>query len=208
MLAIRDPVEVHVWPDRVSRALDELRSERALTVISLVMPDTTLRHAARARVRTALQDVLGALLRRPAAAISLISQPGQAIFLDLPETRIGLSVSHAAGLTVAALRVGGAIGIDLIRTEPGAAELSDDWERVAQDYLGPHVCRRLVTLPPAQRAAAFAQAWTCQEAGLKCLGLGLTEWSPALESRLASCAVRALALLAPYDGAIAIGCGE
>jgi 4'-phosphopantetheinyl transferase len=204
MLAVRDPVVVHVWPDSAPLALDELRSERAWTVISLVTPETTLRHAARARIRTALQDLLGALLRRPAASIALISQPGQAILLDWPEMRIGLSVSHAAGLSVAAIRVGGAIGIDLIRIEPDVAELPD-WERVAQDYLGPQVCRQLATLSSAQRAAAFAQAWTCQEAGLKCLGLGLTEWTPALESRLALCAVRALALPAPYDGAIAIG---
>lgn len=204
MLAIRDPVVVHVWPDSATLALDELRSERAWTVISLVTPDTTLRHAARARVRTALQDVLAALLCRPAASIALISQPGQAILLDMPEARIGLSVSHAPGLTVAAIRVGGAIGIDLIRIEPGVAELPD-WERVAQDYLGPQSCRQLATLPPAQRAAAFAQAWTCQEAGLKCLGLGLTEWTPALESRLASCAVRSLAVPGSYGGAMAIG---
>lgn len=204
MLAIRDPVVVHVWPDSVSMALDELRSERAWTVISLVTPDTTLRHAARARVRTALQDMLAALLRRPAASIALISQPGQAILLDLPEMRIGLSVSHAAGLSVAAIRVGGAIGIDLIRIEPGVAELPD-WERVAQDYLGPQSCRQLATLPPAQRTAAFAQAWTCQEAGLKCLGLGLTEWTPALESRLASCVVSALAVPGLYGAAMAIG---
>ena len=204
MLEIRDPVVVHVWPDSVSMALDELRSERAWTAISLVTPDTTLRHAARARIRSALQDLLGALLCRPAASIALLSQPGQAILLDLPETRIGLSVSHAPGLTVAAIRLGGAIGIDLIRIEPGVAELPD-WERVAQDYLGPQVCRQLATLSSAQRAAAFAQAWSRWEAGLKCFGLGLTEWTPALESRLASCAIRPLAVPEPYGGAMAIG---
>ena len=204
MLEIRDSIMVHVWPDNVHLALNELRAERAWTVISLVTPETTLRHAARARVRSAFQDVLGALLYRPAASIALISQPGQAILLDLPETRIGLSVSHAPGLTVAAIRVGGAIGIDLIRIEPGVAELPD-WERVAQDYLGPQSCRQLATLPPAQRAAAFAQAWTRWEAGLKCLGLGLTEWTPALESRLASCVVRALAVPDHYGAAMAIG---
>lgn len=204
MLAVRDPVVVHVWPDSAPLALDELRSERAWTVISLVTPDTTLRHAARARIRTALQDLLGALLRRPAASIALISQPGQAILLDWPETRIGLSVSHAAGLSVAAIRLGGAIGIDLIRVESGAAELPD-WERVAQDYLGPQSCRQLATLPSAQRAVAFAQAWSRWEASLKCLGLGLTEWTPALQSRLASCAISALAVPEPYAGAMAIG---
>ena len=204
MLEIRDSVMVHVWPDNAHLALNELRSERAWAVISLVTPETTLRHAARARVRSALQDVLGALLYRPAAAIALISRPGQAILLALPEARMGLSVSHAPGLTVAAIRVGGAIGIDLIRIEPGVAALSD-WERVAQDYLGPRNRRQLATLPLAQRASAFAQAWTHWEASLKCLGLGLTEWTPALEFRLASCVTKALAVPDRYGAAIAIG---
>ncbi|MDO8251983.1 MAG: 4'-phosphopantetheinyl transferase superfamily protein [Rhodoferax sp.] len=202
MLAIRDPVLVHRWPASASLALDELRSARALTVISIVAPDTTIRHAARASIRTALQDVLGALLRRPAASIALISQPGQAIVLDLPGTRIGLSISHAPGLTVAAIHVGGSIGIDVMRMD-SRAEAMPDWENVAQGYLGPQACRRIATLAPAQRAHAFAQAWAGWEAGLKCLGMALTEWTPALEHRLASCAVRALALPEHYCGAIA-----
>ena len=202
MLAIRDPVLVHRWPDSAPLALDELRSELAWTVISVVTPDSTIRNAARARIRSALQDVLGALLRRPAASIALISQPGQTILLDLPEARIGLSVSHAPGLTVAAIHVAASIGIDVMRID-WRADAMPDWENVAQDYLGPPTCRRIAMLAPAQRAHAFAQAWVGWEAGLKCLGMALTEWTPALEQRLASCSIRALALPEDYCGAIA-----
>ncbi|MEO8119566.1 MAG: 4'-phosphopantetheinyl transferase superfamily protein [Rhodoferax sp.] len=202
MLGIRDPVLVHAWPDSASLALDELRSDRALTVISVVAPDTTIRHAARERIRTALQEVLAAWLCRPAASITLISQPGHAILLDLPGIRIGLSVSHAPGLTVAAIHVGASIGIDVMRMDR-SADAMPDWENVAQCYLGPQACRRIATHAPAQRADAFAQAWAGWEAALKCLGMALSEWTPALEHRLASCAVRALALPQDYCGAIA-----
>lgn len=202
MLAIRDPVLVHRWPDSASLALQELRSARGLTAISIGAPDTTIRHAARECIRAVLQDALGGLLGRPAASIALISQPGQAILLDLPEIRIGLSISHAPGLTVAAIHVGGSIGIDVMCVD-SRAEAMPDWEKVALDYLGPPTCRRIATLAPAQRGHAFAQAWAGWEAGLKCLGLALTEWTPALEHRLASCAVRALALPKDYRGAIA-----
>jgi phosphopantetheinyl transferase len=58
-------------------------------------------------------------------------------------------------------------------------------------------------MSPEQRAAAFAQEWTCFEAGLKCLGIALTEWTPLLEQSLASCCVRALELPENYRGAMA-----
>ena len=200
---MREPVRVHAWPDGASQALAELRSARALTVISLVTPDTAIRHTARENIRTVLQEILGSLLHRPATAIALISRPGHAIFLDWPDTPIGLSISHAAGLTVAAIHVGTSIGVDVMQMAQGADALPD-WENVAHDYLGPQVCAQLAKLAPAQRAAAFAQAWSRWEAGLKCLGLALTEWTPALASRLASCSVSALGLPENYGGAIAV----
>lgn len=196
------PVQVRAWPACAAQALAELGSERALTVISVRTAETELRHTARQIIRSALQEALGTLLQRPIASIPFMSLPGQAIALDLPKTHIALSVSHAAGLSVAAIRVGGAIGVDLMRIEPGADELPD-WARVAQDFLGSPVSARLAMLAPAQRASAFAHAWTRREAGLKCLALALTEWTPALEHRLATCAVTALALPGSYCGAVA-----
>ena len=201
-MAARAPLPVHAWPAGAEQALGELRSDRALTVISVRTPETELRRTARRTIRNALQEVLGALLQRPIGSILFTSLPGQAIALDLPNPHISLSVSHAAGLSVAAIRVGAAIGIDLMRIEPGAAELPD-WARIAQDYLGPQVNAGLATLAPALRAVSFAHAWTRHEAGLKCLGLPLTEWTPALAHRLAPCVVTALALPAPYCGALA-----
>ena len=202
MMAVRAPLPVHAWPACAEQALAEFRSDRALTVISVCTPETELRHLARRSIRNALLEALGTLLQRPATSIQFVSRPGQAIALDLPKMNIALSVSHAAGLSVAAIRVGGAIGVDLMRIEPGAAELPD-WARVAQDYLGPQVRTGLAILAPALRAASFAQAWTRHEAGLKYLGLPLTEWTPALQHRLTPCVVTALALLAPYYGALA-----
>jgi len=201
-VAVPAPLPVHAWPACAEQALAELRSERALTVISVCTPETELRHLARRNIRNALQEALGTLLQRSATSIHFMSRPGQAMALDLPNTHLSLSVSHAAGLSVAAIRVGGAIGIDLMRIEPGAAELPD-LARVAHDYLGPKVSAGLAMLAPALRAASFAQAWTRHEAGLKCLGLPLTEWTPALETGLATCAVTALALPASYRGALA-----
>lgn len=194
------PVAVHVWPDGVDLALAELRSEQALTVIRIAAPDTLLRQAARVQLRGALCDTLGRLLERPAASIPLLSQPGRPLVLDLPDTRIDLSLSHAEGLSVAALHRGGVVGVDVMRVLP---DTLPDWTAVARDYLGPQTCDQLAAVAPAQRALAFAQAWTCWEAGLKCLGLALTEWTPGLAQRLALCRITPLELPAPYCGALA-----
>lgn len=193
-------VPVHVWPDQVHLALTELRSAQALTVIGIAAPDSPLRQVARAQLRGALCDTLGKLLERPAASIPLRSQPGLPLALDWPDIRIGLSLSHAEGLSVAALHVGGAVGVDVMRVLPDALP---DWAAVARDYLGPPTCDQLAAVAPAQRAWAFAQAWTRWEAGLKCLGLALTEWTPGLAQRLALCRITPLALPAPYCGALA-----
>lgn len=181
-------------------ALAELRSVRALTVIGIAAPDSPLRQTARAHLRGALCDTLGSLLERPAASIPLRSQPGLAPVLNLPDARISLSLSHAEGLSVAALHAGGAVGVDVMRVLP---DVLPDWAAVARDYLGPPTCDQLAAVAPAQRALAFAQAWTRWEAGLKCLGLALTEWTPGLAQRLALCRITPLALPAPYCGALA-----
>jgi 4'-phosphopantetheinyl transferase len=202
MVEIRDPVAVHSWSHSVHLALDELPSDQGFTVFSIAVPDVTIRPVARDRIRAALRETLGALLHRPAASITLISYPGQAIFLDSPLTCIGLSVSHAPGLSVAAIHRSASIGVDVMRVEPGIDWLPD-WERVAQGYLGPQAYDRIAKMSPEQRAPAFAQEWTCFEACLKCLGIALTEWTPSLEQSLASCCVRALELPENYRGAMA-----
>lgn len=191
---------VHVWPGQVHLALAELRSAQALTVLGIAAPDSPLRQMARAQLRGALCDTLGRLLQRPAASIPLRSQPGLPLLLDLPDTRISLSLSHAEGLSVAALHMDGPVGVDVMRVLPDALP---DWAAVARDYLGPPTCDQLAAVAPAQRAWAFAQAWTRWEAGLKCLGLALTEWTPGLAQRLALCRITPLALPAPYCGALA-----
>ena len=184
-------------------AVDELRYGRAMTVISVPTPATTNRWLARNLIRTAVRETLAVFLDQPAASITLVSRPGQAIWVDSPLARLQVSVSHMPGVSVAAIGRGAAIGVDVMHVDPGA-EGMPDWARVALDYLGPTVTDLLQNTSHAQRPAAFAQAWTRFEAGLKCLGLALTEWSPVLEQQLAACRVMALALPENCRGAIAI----
>ncbi len=65
--------------------------------------------------------------------------------------------------------------------------LLSDWEQLAHDYLGPAAHLHLKSSHVHTRARLFAQQWSDLEAGLKCLGLGLQEWSPEVQSALDGC---------------------
>ena len=183
-------------------ALEALGSPQGLTVISVETPATTDRLLARALVRTALRETLAAFLHRSAASFKLVSCPGQALRLDCSPEQLTVALSHAPGLSLAAIGRQARLGVDVMAVDRGP-EAMPDWADVARDYLGPAVTARLNDLSPLQRTAAFAQAWTRFEACLKCHGSALTEWTPGLALQLAPCRIGALALPENYRGAIA-----
>lgn len=198
MLPAGKALVVRDWPRDLSLAVQDVRSVLAVTVIGIATPVTASRGAARVLVRDALCQTLGAVLDQPAASIGLVSRPGEAVTLaPLPASlgrasnlplgqSLDLSLSHAPGLSIAAICWGASVGVDLMRIEDGV-EGDPDWLRVARDYLGPQVTASLQATPAAECPVAFAKAWTRFEASLKCLGLGLTEWTPALGEQLMTC---------------------
>lgn len=196
-------VAVHAWPQDSRHVLHELHSAQAWSVFCIDTPHTSIRHVARQRIRSAVREVLGALWSLPPESISLSEQAGCAIEVAGAPMPMALSLSHAPGLSVAAIRSQKGIGVDIMPLNAGPDGMPD-WASVAQSYLGPQVYRQLAMVAPDQRAAAFAQCWTDREAGLKCLGLALTEWTPALESGMAHVRVRTLALPQGYCGSLCI----
>lgn len=169
-------------------------------LIAVPTPRTSLRGQARELVRTALRESLGRLLGCAPEAVPLDIRPGQAPVLRLPTRSIHLSITHEAGLSLAAIRVGGPVGIDLMACDDASLP---DQEALAWDYLGPEAAATLHGAPAAARQVAFARLWTAQEACLKCLGLPLQEWSPALAGKIARCRIAALRLPANYIGTAA-----
>jgi 4'-phosphopantetheinyl transferase len=195
------PVDVHCWPQDQAQALMDLKGTHGLTVIRVDLPDRPPREVARKRIRIAVRETIAAFLQVSIAEVRLRSQPGQALTLEFPQYPIGVSISHEEGISVAALHLHGRIGIDLMRIDHTPLP---DWEPVTIDYLGPIAYERLVSLPAAQRTAAFADAWTGHEARLKCWGLTLTEWAPALAQQLTSCRAHPLNLSSTLRGAVAL----
>jgi hypothetical protein len=173
-----------------------------LQVFSLTTPPGAIRDTARQQVRQVLREILAPRLACSPAAVPLVWQPGRALRLDMSGQPFGLSVSHEPGLSLIAIRAGGAVGIDLLDVH--RAELADDeLQRLAVDYFGEIAARRIVAQPRPRRRLAFATAWVKFEASLKCLDEGIAEWSPQLQCRLDRCTLRTLGLPGGFVGAVA-----
>lgn len=181
-----------------ARAIPEVRVFAVTTAADATR--AIARQLVRARLWRALDPAGGGVLMPPL----LRAFAGQAPRLAPPYQAIGVSISHARGLSLLALREGGAIGVDLMRDDETPGELL----AIARDYLGPDATRALAALPPTRRATAFAVAWTSFEARLKCLGLPLREWTPAVEQAIAACPTRPLCVPAGWTAAVAVGLEE
>ena len=158
--------------------------------IAAVLP----RAEARLRIRAAVREAAAQWLKLNIAAVSVESTPGTPPRLLLAGRTAGLSFSHDDGISLAAVHLHGAAGIDVMRVQD-----IPDWFSLARDYLGPQVAEELAAYPDAQRPLRLAQAWTAREAALKCAGLPLAEWSGTAPA----CRSHALPLPAPYVATLA-----
>ena len=135
--------------------------------IAAVLP----RWEARLRIRAAVRVAAAQWLKMDIESISLESMPGAPPRLLLAGSAAGLSLTHDDGMSLAAIHLHGAVGIDVMRVQD-----VPDWANLARDYLGPQVAGELAACADALRPLRLAQAWTAHEAALKCAGLQLKEW--------------------------------
>jgi 4'-phosphopantetheinyl transferase len=182
---------VHGWPGPLPGW------DGGLLVISTVNFAGDGREAARARIRAAVCEALAASLGLDAVQVTVESIAGSAprLLVNGAASAMGISISHAGAMSVAAISGAGAVGVDLMEVH----DISD-WARVAHDYLGMATACRLAAAVPADRPRAFAQAWAEREAHLKLLGQPLAEWTPAP----GECRLHGLALPAGLVGAVAV----
>ncbi|MBC7452764.1 MAG: phosphopantetheinyl transferase [Massilia sp.] len=187
------------WPGSPAAPAAQPRWEGALLVMCISHPAGATRAVARTRIRAALCAALAQSLGLDPGQVTLAAAPGTAprVLIDGAPCAIGVSLSHAGKLSIAALNQDGAVGVDLM----DVAALPHDWHQVACDYLGISVADQLATVAPIARSLAFAQAWAEREAHLKLLGLPLAEWTPLP----GACRWQALALPPGFAGALATG---
>ena len=152
------------------------------------------RNEARQRIRLAIREAAAQWLGLSIDDVSVESQPGQAPRLLLAGRAAGLAISHDDGISLAAIDLHGAVGVDVMRV----AQIAD-WFAVATDYLGPQVAQSLAACPAGQRPLALAQAWTAREAALKYAGLALAEW----DGKAPACRLQAVPVPAGYTATLA-----
>ena len=153
------------------------------------------RPRARVRIREAIHD---ALLALTGDIVTLHGDTGEAPWATGADgKRIGLSISHEGALSIAAINLHGAVGVDMLHTQLPADALA-----VTLDYLGPAAAQALTVAAPDARPAVFAAAWTDHEARLKCRGIDLGEWDD--NPLLASCQVFPLDLPEGLIGTLAL----
>jgi 4'-phosphopantetheinyl transferase len=179
--------------------IERLLETDNIVAVAIETPDTPIRDRARTMVRTSLRTLLADKLGTAETTIQLISHPGRPIRLASPWSHVGLSVSHEPGRSAMAINVDGPIGIDLLHLGPPLPDIA----LLSRDYLGPLASTELAALAPERQQAGFARAWCRFEAKLKCLGLPLSEWSPAQEARLAACSLTDLPMPPGWIAAIA-----
>jgi len=182
------------WPAEVVAPI------ASVFVLALRLDPALPRPQARAQLRAALREALAAHLGLPAESITLNAAPGQAPRLEGPgiSAAIGLSFSHEAGLSLAAVNLLGPVGLDVVRDET-----PPDWQAVARDYLGPQMAANL-------QAQDFPAAWAAHEARLKFHGQALSEWRPEMTQPqwLAACHCQALRLPPGWVGCLALPAGQ
>lgn len=193
----------HQWPERSDLVLEDLRSTQELAVISVSLPGTQSRQIAREAIRVAIREAIGAFLSLPPALVALRSHFDRPPSLNVSGIRIGLSVSHEAGTSVAAIRLDGPVGVDIVRSATGSNPTMH-WKTVALDYLGPETSRRIARMQEEDQIISFLRSWTHLEARLKCLGVPLVEWGTGLDSTLSSCQTLELLGIPEVVGAIAL----
>lgn len=150
--------------------------------------DVADRDSARSQARAALRSCLAPELGCAEAQLeisNLRNQPPQLLLRSQMLSAPYCSISHAPGIALLAWHWRGAVGVDIQAVAPSIPR--HELEDVARLFFQPN--KALALMGIAQDALffeRFAQAWTQQEAQLKCAGLGLVEWSAALQARLAA----------------------
>lgn len=195
-------IQAHPWPGPCPALAQGAASVFAIPGGGEALPPAQRREQQRRTLRHAARQILAEYLQCPPEAVPLSFPANAPPRLDgtWRGHPLGLSISHAEGLSLLAICPDGPVGVDIVKVEN-----LPDWENIAQHYLGPTTTRELRQTPPEHRPHAFARAWAALEACCKRHGQGVREWGREMETRLHACETAAVEGLPPgYAGVVAV----
>jgi 4'-phosphopantetheinyl transferase len=189
--------EIRVWLVDLDAGLSPDEVETAEPGPELgVLDDTEKARSARfirahdrrrfARCRSALRQILGALLTEPPGSLLFRAVAQGKPELDFATMGVGehdaralirFNLSHSSDLALIGVCLGREIGVDLERIKP-----ISEAERIVASFFSPLEQTEFATFSDHAKALAFFRGWTRKEAVLKGLGIGLAGLSARYET--------------------------
>lgn len=118
-------------------------------------------------VHNVLHRLLGHYLNQPPDRIVFTSNPYGKPHLDL--AGLPFNLSYSQHLALLAFCPNGSIGVDIERIQP-----IEEMEDIAARWFSLAERQAWYSLQPEERLSAFYRVWTCKEAVIKALGMGLS----------------------------------
>ena len=168
------PTDVEVWHVRLDVSEAQLARDRELLgPTERARADRFLfdkhRHrwtACRAALRRLLADRTG---QSPDQLAFEKGEHGKPYLLPKTPTGLQFNISHSDVHALVAMSFGAELGVDLERVNP-----SRDIDAIAERFFSPLEAQRYFRVDPAEeRLKTFFRLWSCKEAYIKALGLGL-----------------------------------
>lgn len=161
-------------PSQVYDALTAFRQKRHV-LIYCANSSTIDRSIIREHVRELLRHLLVLYAETSPENVCIDNQRGMVPTLFVNGRKIHVSISHASGVSCAALSLDTKIGVDLVDLNEISAE--DDLLPTAKLFLSPSIATSLAHSNRHEFRFNFGVEWAKREASLKCLGLPIIEWT-------------------------------
>jgi 4'-phosphopantetheinyl transferase len=154
--------------------------------------------ARRTHARHVLRQLLSQLLDHPVQTLPLHETP-HGPRLALPFNSIKISLSYATHRGLIGLSQHQGIGVDIVQVVN-----FNEMNQVAKSYFSDRRYQLILAQQGLEKDTQFAQAWADIEASSKCLGLPLSEMSPARAQQLNQCELRACTPLTEHRLSVAL----
>ncbi|HEY9631321.1 MAG TPA: 4'-phosphopantetheinyl transferase superfamily protein [Coleofasciculaceae cyanobacterium] len=168
------PHEIHIWQAPLHQPTAQVEQ-----LTQLLSEDEQARAARLRRERDRLQFIISRGLLRVVLGRYLAIAPSEVEFgygaygkpFVIKSPELQFNASHTHELALYAIGRDRPVGIDVEYTRRPLA----DMEQLTQRFFSKREHATLLALPAHQRVKAFFRGWTCKEAYLKAIGIGLSQ---------------------------------